>query len=256
MSSADERCRAAAASWLSGCAAFALLSLASAPPPAARTEPVAGAVPATSGPATLVSEGSGQEPASYKVDYERSSIVAILRKGGFLRFIGHEHGIVVSSWSAEVVFDEQNLDASSISVTVEVVSLIIDSQEARRRAEIDPEGPGEGDLEEIRAKMMSDEQLAAREHPLISFRTAAIVRRDDDELVLGGLLTIRGVSRGVNVLVKMTRNEDGLRVAGELEIKHTDFGIEPVSIGGVVKVKDELEVRFEVFASRRGPAGS
>jgi hypothetical protein len=34
---------------------------------------------------------------------------------------------------------------------------------------------------------------------------------------------------------------------GEVDIRQRDFGIEPIKVaGGVVKVKDELKVQFEI----------
>jgi hypothetical protein len=42
--------------------------------------------------------------------------------------------------------------------------------------------------------------------------------------------------------------EHGLAAAGVVELKQSDWGIRPVSIAGVVKVKDEIQVRFELQA--------
>ena len=41
---------------------------------------------------------------------------------------------------------------------------------------------------------------------------------------------------------------------GGFEIEQRDFGMEPVSIGGVVKVADEVGIAFEVFAAPGGTA--
>jgi hypothetical protein len=38
---------------------------------------------------------------------------------------------------------------------------------------------------------------------------------------------------------------------GGFEIEQRDFGVEPVSIGGVVKVADGVDIAFEVFAAPR-----
>lgn len=46
------------------------------------------------------------------VDYERSMLVAKTGKAGLLRFLGHEHGIVPGSWSAQVRFDPEDLAGS------------------------------------------------------------------------------------------------------------------------------------------------
>ena len=42
-----------------------------------------------------------------------------------------------------------------------------------------------------------------------------------------------------------------LTATGKFTIKQTDFGIKPISIGGVVKVKDELNITFTIAARER-----
>ncbi|MDA2917680.1 YceI family protein, partial [Nitrospinae bacterium AH_259_B05_G02_I21] len=103
------------------------------------------------------------------------------------------------------------------------------------------------ELEEIREKMMGAEQLDAESFPTVSFRTERVRQRGEDELRLEGPLTLHGVTRPVEVTAKLSREADGIRVTGELEIKQRDYDIEPVSIGGVVKVANELDIRFAIF---------
>jgi len=42
-----------------------------------------------------------------------------------------------------------------------------------------------------------------------------------------------------------------LTATGKFAIKQTDFGIKPISVGGVVKVKDELTITFTISARER-----
>ena len=52
------------------------------------------------------------------------------------------------------------------------------------------------------------------------------------------------------VSVDVTRQNDAY--VGTVCIKQTEFGIQPIKIGGgVVKVKDELEIHFKVFTVSR-----
>ena len=60
----------------------------------------AGLVSGPAGPAAVVALEAVRQQ---RVDYDRSTIVAVLHKAGLLRFLGHEHGILVNDWSAEVV---------------------------------------------------------------------------------------------------------------------------------------------------------
>lgn len=179
---------------------------------------------------------------------EASELVAILHKAGLLRFLGHEHGILARDWSAEVRWDEDDLAGSSIVVTVQAGSLEIDSPEARAAAAIDPDGPEDEDLVEIREKMVGPEQLDAGRHPEIRFESSRIEADGDGGLRIHGALTIRGRERQLEVPARIRREGGDLRVSGELEIEHRDFGIEPVSIGGVVKVANEIDIRFDVLA--------
>jgi hypothetical protein len=49
----------------------------------------------------------------------------------------------------------------------------------------------------------------------------------------------------------VTRSADGLSASGRTTIRHTDFGMKPVSVAGVVKVKNELTLQFAVAARAR-----
>jgi hypothetical protein len=44
---------------------------------------------------------------------------------------------------------------------------------------------------------------------------------------------------------------DRLTATGKFVIKQTDYGITPISIGGVVKVKNELNISFTIAARER-----
>ena len=60
-------------------------------------------------------------------------------------------------------------------------------------------------------------------------------------------LTLHGVTKPVSVDV--TQNDAYL---GTVRIKQTEFGIQPIKIGGgVVRVKDELEISFRVYTASR-----
>lgn len=191
----------------------------------------------------------GQEEAPrWEVDAEASELVAVLHKAGLLRFLGHEHGILARNWTAQVRWDRDDPAASSIVVTVPVQFLEIDSPEARAAADVDPDGPEGEDLEEIRDKMVGPEQLDAASYPEIRFESGRIEPDGDDGLRIHGTLSIHGHDREVEVPARITLEDGGLRVSGELEIEHRDFGIEPVSIGGVVKVANEIDIRFDVLA--------
>ena len=61
-------------------------------------------------------------------------------------------------------------------------------------------------------------------------------------------MTLHGVTKPVSVDV--TRQNDAY--VGTVCIKQTEFGIQPIKIGGgLVRVKDELEISFRVYTASR-----
>jgi len=65
-----------------------------------------------------------------------------------------------------------------------------------------------------------------------------------------GRLSLHGVTRQIAVDV---RSENG-RFLGTCTLKQRDFGITPITVaGGTVKVKDELEIEFDILPSLATP---
>ncbi len=181
-----------------------------------------------------------------ELDPSQSYIVAVTRKSGVFSFAaGHDHGILATAWSADVCFDRENPAASRVSITVPTASLRIDSAEARRKAGIKPEGPSPKDIQEIQQKMLGPANLGAESHPEIRFQTTSVTSKGPDSLVLTGPLTIRGITRPASAAVKF---DSSYSFSGEFRIKQSDFGIKPASVGGVVNVKDPVEIRFRFSA--------
>jgi polyisoprenoid-binding protein YceI len=90
--------------------------------------------------------------------------------------------------------------------------------------------------------------------PRIAFASTAVaVKRRDAaaaDLMVTGQLTIRDVTRPVGVPVHVELTPTGLAAAGRFAVKQSEFGIKPVSVAGVVSVKDTLEVALSIVARR------
>jgi len=70
------------------------------------------------------------------------------------------------------------------------------------------------------------------------------------DLVVAGRLTIREATRPVTATVHAEFADKTLKATGRFTIKQSAFGITPVSVGGVVAVKDELQIEFSIVATR------
>jgi polyisoprenoid-binding protein YceI len=192
------------------------------------------------------------EALRLELDKQKTYIAAMVDKQGFLTVFGagHKHGLLATEWSAEVCLDKEQPANSRAHFTIPAGSIVIDTPEARRRAGLEPDGPGESDVREIQEKMLGVDVLAAEKFGGISFRTTELAALRDSRWDWRGSITIRGITKAVSIPVLVESPDQGkYRLSGEFRVKQSEFGITPVSIAGVVKVKDEIEIRFEIFAS-------
>ena len=189
-------------------------------------------------------QGAAQaEPRELTLDAQASRIVIHVGKSGMLRFAGHEHDVLVDSLRGKAVVDPERIERSSVDVTIDAASL-----RATRK------GAPAKDLAEVQANMMGPKCLDAARFPGIRFVSkavsggrAAVGARD---LTIRGDLTLHGVTREITLPVRLQIGPDSLEATGTMTIRQRDFGITPVSIAGLVSVKNELPVTWRFVARR------
>lgn len=194
----------------------------------------------------LLGHGTMRAAPGYNVNHAKSYLLVIVDKQGLMSFAGHAHAALATKWSFESAIDASNLKGSAVTITIPVASLVVDTAEARRLAGLDS-GPSPADVRKIQETMLGPEVLDARSYPTIVF-TSTSVGAGASELRVTGRFQMHGQTREITVPVRYTRNPDGsLDFSGEFQLKQTDFGMKPVSVGmGTVNVKNELRIRFAV----------
>jgi len=199
-----------------------------------------------------------QAPApapTFEIERSQSYIIAITDKAGLFGFAGHKHAILAREWKATVTFDPREIGKSRTEVRIPTASLVIDSAEARKLAGLN-KGPSAEDVAKIQKQMLEAENLGAAQYPEIVFVTRA-VEPQGQNFMLRGALTLHGKTNDIAAPVQVERTADGaFRFTGEFTIKQSAYGIKPTSVGGVVKVKDELKIRFVVVARAMGEGKS
>lgn len=200
--------------------------------------------------ALLTARSAGSQ-TSYHVEHERSYLLAVVGVAGVLSSLAHEHAVLATEGDAEICFSPEDVERSHVRFTVPTDSLRIDTPRARELAGLDPSWPNDKTRADLQEKMLSERFLAAERYDTMSF-TSRKVSGSADELWLEGDFTLRGRTNRVAFPVQVTRGDDGLHLRGGLTVKQTDFGMEPESIAGVVKVADAVEVRFEILARPDG----
>jgi len=144
-----------------------------------------------------------------------------------------------SQWSGSLEFDEQDPGASRVRVSIDAAS--IDTRETPRDAHL-----------------RSPDFLDAEHFPHIEFTSTSVTRASAGELHVTGDLTIRGVTRTVQLdaeyagRVKDPWGGERFGFAAKTTIKRSDFGLtwnQALEAGGVV-VGDRIEISLEIEAVR------
>jgi polyisoprenoid-binding protein YceI len=159
---------------------------------------------------------------------------------GLGRRAGHDLTIEVAGWEAIATVDPADPGASSVTVTVDVDSLVI------------REGGGgvkplsDGDRAEIK-RVIQREILQTSRHPAITFQSTQVTGTPES-FEIEGELTIRDLTRPVTVHGSVAGDE----VRGGATVIQSRFGIKPYSaFFGALKLADEVEMAFDLRVPSR-----
>lgn len=187
----------------------------------------------------------------FEIDPGRSAVTILVYRSGPLAAFGHNH-VVTSAGEAGVAWAGRSLAESGFEVRIPVASLVVDEPEARAAAGDQfagavPESARAGTY----ANMTRPEVLDAAEFPDIVVRCSGLAGTWEQPLAAADL-TIRGVTRRVDVPIELTRAVDTISARGSLRIRQTDFGMTPFSIGGgAIQVANDLDLSFVITAVAR-----
>lgn len=163
------------------------------------------------------------------IDIHRSMMTIHVGKAGLLSLAGHEHW-VNAPISSGVLNDSAN---PRVEFQVEAA-----------RMEVKPDPKVDAKTTADVQKTMQENVLESGKYPEISFRSSRIEKQSDGQWQVTGVLSLHGVMKPVSLSVK----RDGEAYTGHTVIRHTDFGMKPVTAAaGAVKVKNELEIDFRIF---------
>jgi YceI-like domain len=177
---------------------------------------------------------AGPSQPEQAIDTERSSLTVHVGRAGLLSGAAHEHWVDAPIAGGTIA---ANGSTPAVRFTVDAHRLSVRPQT----------GVAEKDRAEVQSNMQS-KVLESHAYPDIVFRSTEVRRTGGLVWKVFGDLTLHGVTRPVSVDV--TRQNDAY--VGTVRIKQTEFGIQPIKIGGgVVRVKDELEISFRVYTASR-----
>jgi hypothetical protein len=175
----------------------------------------------------LLAQDKSQERV---LDMQRSTITIHVGKSGMLSAAAHDHTIIAPISSGTV----RESTAPHIELTIETAKMTVKPDpkiDAKDQATIQTH--------------MEEMVLETKKYPEIAFRSSRIERIADGQWKVDGDLSLHGVTKPVSLNVK----QSGDSWTTHTVLKQTDFGIKPISIGGgMIKVKNEVEIDFQMFA--------
>lgn len=180
----------------------------------------------------------------YEVDPARSTMTVHVGKAGLFKFAGHAHEVTAPVASGRIEAERADLGRSSVTLSFRAAELRVTGKD-------EPEK----DRPKVQEAMLGPKVLDSGRFDTIAFASRTVTGRALPDgvydLRIEGDLSLHGVTRPVTVPVRVRVAPDGtLSADGTAVLRQTDFGIKPVSVAGVVNVKNELGLTFAIVARR------
>lgn len=179
----------------------------------------------------------------YRLDPAQSRIVIVVRRGGPLARLGHDHVISSRDLAGYVA-----PDAGRADLAVPVAHLVVDDGALREARGLDTQ-PSAADIAGTRANML-DKVLEAALHPWVRASVvAADLAAQPARLTLA--LSLHGETRELPVTAELDDDDETLALVAGFELLQSDFGIAPFAVlGGALKVEDRVAIEVELKARR------
>jgi hypothetical protein len=161
---------------------------------------------------------------------QQSTITVKVFKSGLFSGFAHDHIIVAPIARAEV-------DPARLSAVITVIT---------KEMKVMDKEVSDKDRAEIQSTMLGPKVLDQEKYPEIHFKSTRIEQTSAQHYRVMGVLELHGAKQEMTFEVTGT----GDHYHGATKLKQSDFAIKPISLfGGSVKVKDEVQLEFDVYAS-------
>lgn len=156
-----------------------------------------------------------------------------VEKTGLMK--GKKHVFLFPRYQGTLRYDPDQPAASQLEFTIDSASIHCTDTWV-----------SEKDLRKVQAYAEKD-MLAVSSYPEIKFRSTAITATGPSQFKVTGDLTIRNVTRPVQLTLQTSQNGTSLWSDGSGTIKLTDYQLKPPTAAlGTIGTKDEMLVQFRV----------
>jgi polyisoprenoid-binding protein YceI len=134
-------------------------------------------------------------------------------------------------WRADILFSPEALDRSKVAVTIDVAS--VDTGDQQRDA-----------------ALPTDDWLDAAAHPQAVFTAQRFVKAGPERYVAHGRLTLRGVSRPVDLSFRLHITGDKAEARGVTSLDRTAFGVGQGEWQSTDQIPAKVTVSVDLKAKR------
>jgi len=179
----------------------------------------------------------------FRLDASQSKLIAHGLRGGLLWFKGHEHLVAAREFSGEAQVTPDKITPASLQLTVKADSLAETSD-----AFTEPQ-------KQIINKELREIVFEPDKYPEIVFKSTEVTGKalanGQYDLKIRGELTLHGVTRSIEIPVKVTLTGNNLRAVGEFSIDRSNFNVKATSaFHGLVRVRNKVKFTFDIVGHR------
>lgn len=193
-------------------------------------------------PAFIVSEGRSPSAVLWTLDPSRSDLEIRVYRDGAMARLGHNHVIHAEKMTGRAQILEGN--RLQADLLVPVAQLVVDAPPRRSQAGEDFESLlDDKDRQGTRQNMLSASQLDGQRFPWLRARIDAHI---DDSIPVA--FEVAGTRFRTPIAVSIEHSGSDLIARGQLTLSHAQLGLEVFTAGGgLVRVAEQLDVRFELI---------
>jgi hypothetical protein len=190
--------------------------------------------------------------AAWTLDESASELRVLVYRSGALARLGHNHVLRARHLEARAWEGPGGtLAGAGVDLRIPVAQFLVDDPVDRAAAGLEFAAPVSDEARSgTLANLLRAEVLDAAAFPDLRVR-ATVMSVLGTTALASARVTIRGVSRAIELPLELHEQDGGLVASGRVALRQSNFGLVPFSIGGgAIAVADELEVDFNLrFAS-------
>ena len=187
-------------------------------------------------------------PRTFTVDPGSShSLIEVGKSGAFSFVAGHLHEVEAPIANGVVHLDPGDPSHADVRLEFDAAAMRVTGK-----------GEPPDDVPKVQQVMLGEQVLDVRRYPKITLESTSMSAASAKTagatlfaLTMTGKLSLHGATQPFKAPVSVRLDGATLTATGKFSIKQTDFGIKPISVAGVVNVKDALNLTFTIVARER-----